>query len=129
MPLQIMNETLYADRTFQNWHRLSMPREADGIDLDFLGVCREWRCRKALYAIESTTRDDKPSTILKRLAEDVGCYAIIVVHDTDRIIDYKIVHQPDQGTLPRKPKYDPEVELMFLLTAIRHGHHETCRAV
>jgi hypothetical protein len=123
-----MNETLYADRTFQNWHRESMPANADGIDLDFLGVCREWRCRKALYAIESTTRDNKPTTILERLAKDLGCYGIVVVHDTNDITDYTIVHQPNSGTLPRKPNYNSEKELQFLLTGIRHRHRETCRS-
>lgn len=131
VPLHIMNETLYHDRTFQDWHRRFMPAEADGIDLDYLGVCRIWQCRKPLYAVESTTRDNKPTTILQRLAQDAGCFAIVVVHDTEQITGYRVVHNPAPRSLQVnvKPYVNADSELIGLLQQIRKHHAETCHSV
>lgn len=128
MPLHIMNETLYHDRTFQAWHRRFMPAEADGIDLDYLGVCRLWQCRKPLYAVESTTRDNKPTTILERLAKDAGCFAIVVVHDTQEITSYRVIHNPTLMQVTVKPYVNADSELIGLLSQIRKHHYETCHS-
>lgn len=94
MPLQVMNESLYADRTFQDWHRSEMPTNADAIDLDLFGVCHRGSCRDPLYLVESTTRSDKPCSILRRLAQRAQCFALIVQHDTVKITDWRVVHEP-----------------------------------
>ena len=124
MPIEIMNQALYADRTVQDWHRREMPRNADSIDLDLLGVCQFSYCRKALYAIESTTRDNKPVSILNRLAKDVGCFALVVQHDTESLIDFRITHNPTGAVIV----FDGDIEtrLKRTLAKIRLDHMTEC---
>lgn len=124
MPIQIMNQALYADRTVQDWHRRELPHNADSIDLDLLGVCQLPYCRKALYAIESTTRDNKPVSILNRLAKDVGCFALVVQHDTESIVSFRITHNPTG--FPIVFEGDADTQLKGTLAKIRLDHMSEC---
>ena len=124
MPIQIMNQALYADRTVQDWHRRELPHNADSIDLDLLGVCQLPYCRKALYAIESTTRDNKPVSILNRLAKDVGCFALVVQHDTESIVSFRITHNPTG--FPIVFEGDANTQLKGTLAKIRLDHMSEC---
>lgn len=81
MPQTILNPTLYADRTVQEWHRVSFPSTSWAIDLDLLGACN--RCREPLYLIESTTNPNKPVSILRNLARRSQLPAFIIWHDTE----------------------------------------------
>lgn len=123
MPLEIMSERLYLDRFFQDWHRKRMPAEADGIDLDFIGVCHSWKCRAPLYAIESTTRNNKPTTILKRLATGLGCTGIVVIHDTVELIDFQVIYSPLKFDIPYETNI--EARLTSYLGTVRHIHDLT----
>ena len=82
--LEIVNAELYADRTFQNWHRKAFGREDDAIDIDLYGVCHNWKCRKGLYLIESSTDRNKSTSILRALAKAAGVNAYLVLHDGAR---------------------------------------------
>lgn len=84
MPKDILNPTLYADRTVQDWHRESFPPDYWAIDLDLMGACN--RCRQPLYLIESTTNPNKPFTILENLAERANVPAVVVLHNTNEVI-------------------------------------------
>ena len=123
MPLEIMSERLYLDRFFQDWHRRTMPPDADGIDLDFIGVCHSWKCRAPIYAIESTTRNNKPTTILKRLATGLECTGIVVIHDTEKLIDFQVIYSPHEFQIPHEVQV--EARLTAYLEALRHIHDLT----
>lgn len=123
MPLEIMSERLYLDRFFQDWHRKRMPAEADGIDLDFIGVCHSWKCRAPLYAIESTTRNNKPTTILKRLVTGLECTGIVVIHDTVELIDFQVIYSPLKFDIPYETNI--EARLTSYLGTVRHIHDLT----
>lgn len=124
MPLEVMNRELYADRTVQDWHRFSLPSDHDAIDVDLMGVCRRGFCRDPLYFIEATTNPNKPATILRRLAEKAGGFGIVVVHDTNAIIGFTIVHDPSRGRITACFD-DAESRLSDILKAIRHNHSKT----
>lgn len=92
MPLQIVNQELYADRTVQNWHRTTFPKDFDAIDVDLLGYCHRAYCRKTLYVIEATTNPDKPLSVITQLAKQAGVVALMIQHDRNVIVRGKIVH-------------------------------------
>ena len=127
MPLEVMNESLYADRTFQDWHRTKMPRNADAIDLDLFGVCHRPGCRDPLYLVESTTRSDKPHSILVRLAQRAKCFALVVQHDTSKIVDWKVVHEPVH-LIPNMAGWDKGEALRDYLERIRVLHENRTHA-
>lgn len=125
MPLHIMNQELYADRTVQDWHRRTLPRDHDAIDVDLVGVCHRAWCRDPLYWIESTTRWDKPATILRRMAEKTDAYGIVVVHDTETITGFRVVFDPT-GTKPAEiASQDVSDVLEQFVTALREIHELT----
>lgn len=99
MPLNIVNQTLYADRTVQNWHRTIFPTNFDAIDVDLLGYCHLATCRQTLYLIESTTNPNKPLTVITKLAERAGVVGLMIQHDQNVIVRGKIVH-PIRQVLP-----------------------------
>jgi len=123
VPLEIMNRALYADRTVQDWHRSVMPRTADAIDLDLMGACRFSYCRDPLYLLESTTRDDKPVTILRRLAEKADTFGIVVVHDTETIRGFRVIYDPTRGKVPEIARETHSEGLASLLLWIREFHN------
>ena len=122
MPLTIMNEALYHDRTVQDWHRRVMPRDADAIDLDLFGTCRLPYCRDPLYFIEATTNPQKPVSILRRLAQKADGFGIVVVHDTETITSFRVVHDPTGGRVPEIASQDPGEALSVLLSWVREFH-------
>jgi len=89
MPQDILNETLYHDRTVQDWHRKAFPASDWAIDMDLLGACNS--CREPLYLIEATTNPRKPLTILQRLAERSSLPALVVLHDTESIQSARVI--------------------------------------
>lgn len=99
MPLQIVNQALYADRTVQNWHRTIFPPDFDAIDVDLLGYCHRGSCRQTLYLIESTTNPNKPLTVITKLAERAGVVGLMIQHDQNVILRGRVVH-PDRIELP-----------------------------
>lgn len=122
MPLEIQNQALYADRTVQDWHRREMPRDHDAIDLDLMGVCHRGYCREPLYFIEATTNPDKPSSILRKLAQKCDAYGFIVVHDTETITLVKVVVDPIDGKPWEIASQDVSGGFKQLLHAIRQVH-------
>lgn len=125
MPLEIQNQALYADRTVQDWHRRVMPRNADAIDLDLMGVCHHPWCRKSLYGIEATTNPSKPSSILLRLARDAGMAGIIVFHDSETIKDHKVIYDPHGLKVSEDSSRDPSEALEAYLMLCRAFHEAT----
>jgi len=119
MPLHIGNRELYQDRTVQDWHRRMMPRDADAIDVDLVGVCRHSYCREPLYWIEATTNPNKPATILRRFAQMTNAYGLVVQHDTEQITAFRYVNQSSLMNLPNHGPLDEH------LTAIRKAHNLT----
>ena len=99
MPQTILNQALYQDRTVQDWHRESFSASDWAIDLDLLGACNS--CQEPIYLIEATTNPRKPVTILRRLAERANLPAIVILHDTERIISAQTVW-PGSGALPEE---------------------------
>jgi hypothetical protein len=122
MPLHIMNQELYADRTVQDWHRRTLPRDHDAIDVDLVGVCHRSYCRDPLYWIESTTRWDKTATILRRFAEKTDAYGIVVVHDTETITGFRVVFDPTGTKWPEDSSERGSDVLEQFVTAIREVH-------
>lgn len=122
MPLQILNETLYHDRTVQDWHRRTMARDADAIDIDLMGVCHDFKCRDPLYIIEATTNPNKPATILRRLAEKSEAVGIVAVHNTETITGFRVVHDPFNLKSLQIASEDPETVFKYFLAVIRVYH-------
>jgi hypothetical protein len=87
-PAQITNPELYQDRFVQHWHRRVFPTDWWAIDVDLVGVCK--KCRRPLYWIESTTNPNKPLTIMRQI-ESPGVPGIVIIHDTQRIIEARWV--------------------------------------
>ena len=83
MPHDIVNPTLYGDRTVQDWHRDTFGRDAWAIDLDLMGACH--KCREPLYLVESTTNPHKATTILLALSRRSRIPALVILHDTVQI--------------------------------------------
>ena len=129
MPLEILNRELYADRTVQDWHRSALPSDHDAIDLDLMGVCRRSYCRDPLYFIEATTNPNKPATILRRLAAVADAYGIVVVHDTETITRFLVVHDPVERKPWENASEDVSGELRQLLHAIRGVHEQYTHTV
>ena len=113
-PLAILNPTLYADRTVQDWHRRTFPGDWGAIDLDLLGYCPQ--CYRGLYLIESTTNPEKYTSVLRRLARDSGVPALLVIHNCQ---------QPTHGRwLFPAPAHaiDSTEALISVLSQIRREH-------
>jgi hypothetical protein len=125
MPLEIQNQALYADRTVQDWHRRVMPRNADAIDVDLMGVCPHSWCRKSLYAYESTTNPNKPVSILRRLAMDAQLVGIAVFHDTDGITGHRVIYDPWNIKVSENPSEDAGEALEAYCMRIRAYHEVT----
>jgi hypothetical protein len=123
MPLNIVNADLYADRTVQDWHRVTMPHDADAIDVDLMGVCPVKWCRDPVYVIEATTNPNKPATILRRLAEKAGMVGIVVYHNTETITGHKVVFDPFNLKVSQEPAHSHSERLHFRLAVIRAYHH------
>ena len=123
MPLEVLNEALYHDRTVQDWHRRVMPRNADAIDLDLFGTCNRAWCRDPLYFIEATTNPNKPVTILRRLAEKADGFGIVVEHDTETITGFRVVYDPTKGKVPEIARETHSEGLALLLLWIREFHN------
>lgn len=123
MPLEIQNQSLYQDRTVQDWHRRVMPRNADAIDVDLMGVCPHAWCRKSVYAYEATTNPNKPVTILRRLAMDAQLVGILVLHDTDGITGHRVIYDPHGIKVSENASEDPSEALESYCLRIR-AHHE-----
>lgn len=115
MPLHIVNQDLYADRTVQNWHRTIFPANFDAIDVDLLGYCHLGSCRQTLYLIESTTNPNKPLTVITKLAERAGVVCLMIQHDQNVIVRGKIVY-PIQEVLP------DELSVYDAIRQIRSSH-------
>jgi hypothetical protein len=122
MPLEIVNKELYQDRTVQDWHRRVMPRDADAIDVDLVGVCRHSYCREPLYWIEATTNPNKPATILRRFAQMTNAYGLVVQHDTETLTDVRVVGDPNAGKWSLNRSQDLSGGFAEYLNGIRHIH-------
>jgi hypothetical protein len=115
--MTIRNTELYHDRTVQDWHRL-LDRRYLAIDIDLLGAC-EW-CRKTVYIIEATTNsDNKPTTIIRRLAMDVGSVALLVFHDAGVITGGRVL-------VPKNAPLRNAEHVIEALTWARYEYHK-CR--
>lgn len=71
------------DLTFSNWHR-TLSNDCMAIDVDFAEYCN--RCKCVLAVIETAHGHHgtiKPTTILKRLAEQAGAAAYLFLYDAD----------------------------------------------
>ncbi len=84
MPLHIQDHTLYHDRTVQDWHRVALPPMATAIDLDLMGACKA--CSMPTYLIEATTSPNKPTAILRQLAQRADLPALLIVHDCSVVL-------------------------------------------
>lgn len=113
MPQTILNPSLYADRTVQDWHRHSFPATAWAIDLDLLGACN--RCREPLYLIESTTNPNKPVTILRNLARRSELPAFIIWHDTEVVTGGTQIY-------PAGPRFPSAAAMGSALVEVRAEH-------
>ena len=128
MPLNIVNQELYADRTVQDWHRRVMSYDSDAIDVDLMGVCPVKWCRDPLYVIEATTNPNKPATILRKLAEKATMAGIVVYHDTETITGHKVVYDPYSLKVSENGSQDPGDALQYRLAVIRAFHDVTVHA-
>lgn len=119
MPLAIINQHLYEDRTVQNWHRTVFPRDSWAIDLDLMGACS--RCRAPLYLIESTTNPQKPLSILKSLAMRARLPALVIQHDTNIIVCGIVIY-------PERARLEGEQQVHDFLSLVRQIHvDEGCK--
>jgi len=116
MPLKILNQALYADRTVQDWHRNTFPSTWWAIDLDLVGAC--YLCKIPLYLIESTTNPNKATSIMVRFADMTGIPALVILHTKGQVVG---------GTLlrPMFKSLDGESEVRAQLSAIRWKHATT----
>lgn len=125
MPDEILNPDLYQDRTVQDWHR--QLKDAHGepltkwkaIDLDLMGYCHI--CRDPLYLIESTTNEQKATTVMRALARRAQLPAFVVLHNRLEILQSRLVANPFSD---RKPLYSGSTELQYALGATRVYHHQ-----
>lgn len=114
-PLKIVNPSLYADRTVQDWHRSTFGPQDDAIDLDLFGACH--RCREPLYLIEGSTFARKPTTILVSLARRANVPAFLVLHNRTTVVGGE-----QKWPVPRRYSVD---ELALAFRALRSVHE--CR--
>jgi hypothetical protein len=119
MPQVILNQALYQDRTVQDWHRESFCSSDWAIDLDLLGACNS--CREPLYLIEATTNPNKPLSILRRLAERSNLPALVIMHDTERVLSGRTIW-PTSVDLPE------EKWVRSVLTIYRQNHLQECHS-
>jgi hypothetical protein len=117
MPLTIQNQTLYQDRTVQDWHRESFPATHWAIDLDLMGACN--RCREPLYLIEATTNPEKPYTILRKLAARAEVPALVIYHDSQVVIGGLLVH-------PKSHRLHDRDSVTAVCLMVREMHEQTC---
>lgn len=122
---QVRNAALYADRTVQDWHRDAMPGNADALDIDLLGVCADRVCRRPLYVIESTTNPDKNTGMVRALARHAGAVAVLVVHNTDQIVEWR--RESPRGL--DAPRGTTGEELRHYLLDLRADHDQTAHLV
>lgn len=120
MPQHILNPSLYADRTVQDWHRDTFPSHFWAIDLDLMGACK--RCREPVYLIEATTNPSKPTSILRALAARAKVAAFVVEHDTERITRGKCIW-------PEFVRYGDEVQIRAALEVLRIIHDHEAHGV
>lgn len=120
MPHAIQNRQLYADRTVQDWHRMSFPASDWAIDLDLMGACH--RCRCPIYVIEATTNPNKPTTILLELAKRAALAAVVIFHDTATITSGRMIY-------PQRLDLRNESEVREHLAFIRMVHMQTHHGV
>lgn len=124
MPDRIRDEALYYDRTVQDWHYKQLPDNHTAIDLDLMGACAVGWCRAPLYLVEATTNPDKPTSILRALAQRATLPAFVVYHDTLGVSGGRLVYAP----FPREPGAAREWvadDLLGILKAIRLAHMVT----
>lgn len=62
---------------FNLWHGNVLPLDHKAIDIDMLGYCG--RCLAGLYLIEYSTNPEKPTSVLRRHAEDSGVPGYLVL--------------------------------------------------
>lgn len=108
------------DLTFSAWHRRRFGDDATALDVDLVGYCDA--CRAPLYAIESTTAENKSTRILVELASRLGCPALLVRYsaDGDELVELRAHYaRPIDG---RRTFVGHEAELVELLLGLRATH-------
>jgi hypothetical protein len=113
MPLHVVNEKMYADRTVQDWHRERFGPEAWAIDFDLVGVCRG--CKEAVYLIESTSNPQKPTSIIRTHAIRADVPAFIVWHAGGVVTSGRQIY-------PRFRDYSSEHDIAAALDGARRWH-------
>lgn len=76
---------------YSKWHRFYLGDAEPMIDLDGVEYCNERGCNRPLVLVE-TARDvgqaNKPTTVLKRLAEQSGVLALCVLYKVADDVDH-----------------------------------------
>lgn len=112
----IRNMDLYQDRTVQDWHRNTFHRDCWAIDLDLMGACHS--CRAPLYLIEATTNPNKPTSILRALAQRADVPALVIYHRDRLIVRGRHVWPADMPIAS-------EPQIRQYLTWLRESHADT----
>ena len=92
---RIRNNTLYQDRTVQDWHYDALGQPCPAIDIDLLGYCEYGYCRETLYLIEATTNPDKHTSVIERLAKLAKVPAYLFLHNRQIVTRVKKIWVPD----------------------------------
>lgn len=116
-PDRVQNEDLYHDRTFQDWHRATFPKDHWAFDLDLFGACK-W-CKEPLWLAESTTNPNKSTTVLHALARRANVHGFLVLHDRSTLLLARVVWSP---TLRRGTEIKSQKQIEATLWAIRFLH-------
>jgi len=122
MSREIGNRQKYDEsRWFNHWHRAQHDDDAGGIDLDFVGCCRE--CWTPIYLVEATEQKRRKNA---HVAEELGRLAnvpvFVIYRDPTRSGEFLV----DRRELPGKPRWLKESELWDALMALRREHFWTC---
>jgi hypothetical protein len=113
---RVRNPALYADRTVQDWHFDTFPKDWSAIDLDLMGTCRT--CSEPLYLIEATTNPNKPVTMLYRLARRADLEAFTIWHRDGEVRRGRMIY-------PHRLELADPFEIETALMTVRARH--TCR--
>lgn len=92
----VRNQTLYQDRTVQDWHFDTFSADCWAIDVDLMGCCKA--CGEPLYLIEATTNPEKPTRLLMKLAVRAEVPALLILHQDARITGGRVIYSPMRPT-------------------------------
>ena len=110
---RIRNESLYYDRTVQDWHYAAFPTDHSAIDIDLMGACK--MCSAPVYLIEATTKPQKSSRMLLALAKRAHVPAFVIWHDLEQVVRSRMIW-------PQIQDYDGELMTRLILMIQRNNH-------